>query len=225
MSGKVKTILCYGDSNTWGSIPAWVAPRGPSSRHGEGERWGSVMRTRLGEDYRVIEEGLCGRTTIYDPHDAPFKNGERYLQPCLLSHRPLDLVMVMLGSNDLCLEFGPCREKLGRGIARLVDIIQDCPKCGAGNVPPRVLIMAPVRMREPLGRRDFYLERGEKLCEALSAGFAVAYAQVAREKGCFFLDASLYAEPSPADGLHMEAASHIALGEAAARMALDILTP
>ncbi|MGN0747184.1 MAG: SGNH/GDSL hydrolase family protein [Aristaeellaceae bacterium] len=221
----MKTILCYGDSNTWGSIPVREAPRGPSSRHGEGERWGSVMRARLGEDYRVIEEGLCGRTTIYTPHDAPFKNGESYLQPCLLSHRPLDLVMLMLGVNDLCLEFGPSRDTLGKGIARLVDIIQGCPKCGTGNAPPRVLIIAPARMREPEGRRDFYLDRGGKLCETLSAGFAEAYAQVAREKGCFFLDAALYAEASLADGLHMEAASHIALGEAAALTARAILTP
>ena len=178
----MKTILCYGDSNTWGSISSWTPPQGPSSRFGEDERWGSVMRAALGDGYRVIEEGLCGRTTVYGTKEEPYKNGEKYLLPCLLSHRPLDLVMVMLGSNDLRAVFAPSEERLGDGIARLADIILGCPACGAGNKPPKLLIIAPILLIKPQGRQDFYEARGKEQCERLSALFHMAYERVAREK-------------------------------------------
>lgn len=219
----MKTILCYGDSNTWGAISSFAPPKGPSSRFDENTRWGGVLRNALGADYRVIEEGLCGRTSVYGTAQEPYKNGEPYLLPCVMSHKPLDLVALMLGSNDLRTVFNVTKETLGDGISRLIDIINGCPACGAGNRPPKILLISPVLMVEPDGRRDFYEARGCKRAEALSACFGEVFERVAREKGCAFLNASSLGGPDRADGLHMDAAAHQALGEAAAKTIREML--
>ncbi|MBQ9959278.1 MAG: acylhydrolase, partial [Oscillospiraceae bacterium] len=90
-----KRILCYGDSNTWGYIG------GVGERFGRDVRWTGRLQTLLGSDYTVIEEGLNSRTTVWDDPVEMHKNGYTYLMPCLQTHRPLDLVIIMLGTNDL----------------------------------------------------------------------------------------------------------------------------
>ena len=98
----MKTVLAYGDSNTWGA--ATVAR--PDDRYAYEERWPGVMAATLGGGWRVIEEGLPGRTTVHDdPVEGAYMNGKTYLMPCLRSHRPLDVVAIMLGSNDLKARF------------------------------------------------------------------------------------------------------------------------
>lgn len=212
----MKNILFFGDSNTWGSIASSVATEEPSKRYDVQTRYTCVAEKALGEGYACIEEGLCGRTTIYTNPDEAYKNGETYLLPCLLSHRPLDLVVMMLGTNDLRLRFTPTVEHLGDGIRRMIEIVKTCPTAGAGGVPPKVLIVSPIHIQKPNGRTDYYNDRGGEAGEALAAHFATVYSKVADETGCAFLDAALYATADKADGLHMDGASHIALGKAVA---------
>ena len=89
-------ILCYGDSNTWGYNPS------TKERYDRYERWTGILQFTLGDEYHVIEEGLNGRTTVWDePIEGEYKNGKTYLVSCLESHKPLDLVIIMLGTNDL----------------------------------------------------------------------------------------------------------------------------
>ena len=95
----MKTILCYGDSNTWGYNPSM------GGRYARDERWPGVLRKELGEGYLVIEEGLNGRTTVWDDPIEGYKNGKTYLVPCLETHKPLDLVIILLGTNDLKMRF------------------------------------------------------------------------------------------------------------------------
>jgi lysophospholipase L1-like esterase len=109
----VRTILRYGDSNTRGFDPE------PGERFPEDVRWPGVLRTRLGDDYRVIEEGLSGRTTVWDdPIEGVHKNGRTYLRPCLESHSPVDLIALMLGTNDLKKRFGSSASDIAQGRAR-----------------------------------------------------------------------------------------------------------
>lgn len=96
----MKTILCYGDSNTWGFEPV------TRNRYGRTERWTGILRQELGLDYDVIEEGLNGRTTVWDDPIEGHKNGKEQIIPILKSHQPLDLVTIMLGTNDLKRRFG-----------------------------------------------------------------------------------------------------------------------
>lgn len=105
-----KRVLCYGDSNTW-------APDMDSGgRLNDSDRWTGRLAQHLGKDWTIIEEGLSGRTTVLDDPYEPFRNGRQYLTPCLLSHQPLDLVIVMLGTNDLKSRFNVTAEDIGRGI-------------------------------------------------------------------------------------------------------------
>jgi lysophospholipase L1-like esterase len=87
----VKRILCYGDSNTWGYDPV------TQERFDKNERWTGQLSQMLGGNYDVIEEGLNGRTTVWDDPIEGYKNGRDYLIPCLESHKPLDLVIILLG--------------------------------------------------------------------------------------------------------------------------------
>lgn len=219
----MKNVLFYGDSNLWGSIASWQAITTPSKRYDRDTRWTGVAAKLLGEEYCCIEEGLCGRTTTYlNPAEA-YKNGEMYLLPCIMTHRPLDLVVMMLGTNDLRLRYTPTMARLGDGIARLVDIVQACPTAGAGFVPAPVLIISPIHIQRTQGRVDYYHDRGDEQGERLSRGFAEAYARVAREKGCAFLDAALYATADPADGLHIAREYHAPLGRAVAEKVRALL--
>ena len=95
----MKSILCYGDSNTYGLMPD------SPDRYPRDVRWTGILQKKLGEDYYVIEEGLSGRTTLWDDPIEEHKNGKKYLLPCLDSHKPVDLVILMLGTNDLKTRF------------------------------------------------------------------------------------------------------------------------
>ncbi len=107
----MKTILCFGDSNTWGARP--LTSLNDITRYGPDVRWGSVLRGTLGEGFWVVEEGLNGRTTVWpDPVEGEYKSGKSYLPACLESHAPLDLAAIMLGTNDLNQET-PVRVKIG----------------------------------------------------------------------------------------------------------------
>ena len=211
-------ILCYGDSNTWGCIGKWVESSEPSQRFDADTRWPTVAQKALGEKFHIIEEGLGGRTTIYVHPTEPWKNGEPYLTPCLHTHRPLDLVVVMLGTNDLQIKKDITEEELPIGITRLVDIIQSNRNCGRDKIPPKVLIIAPIEVRPsaPNGRVSVYQKFRCDIGRNLSLLLPEVYEKVAWEKGCYFLNAQEFAQPGPADGVHFDAESHIRLGHAVA---------
>lgn len=218
----MKTILCFGDSNTWGSIACDHPTSEPSSRYDEHTRWPGVLRDTLDENYRVIEEGLSGRTTIYSIPKEAYKHGESYLLPCLLSHRPLDLVILMIGTNDLRLVYKADYDHLDKGVRRLIQIIQSCPMCGTGAVPPKILLVSPIHICRPTGRTDYFNDRGGDICIERANRYAASYEAVAAETGCFFLDGALYGEPDPADGMHLRRESHLSLGRAVADKVREI---
>lgn len=220
-------ILCYGDSNTWGCIGKWVESDEPSGRYDTDTRWTMVLQKELGDNFHIIEEGLCGRTTVYVHPTEPWKNGEPYLLPCLYTHRPLDLVVIMLGTNDLQIKKDITAEKLPVGISRLVNAIQAHPKPGRGNQPPKILIISPVEVRPsaPEGRTHVYAKFRGDIGRELSLMLPQVYEQVARAKGCYFLNAQCFAQPGPADGVHLDGESHISLGKAVARCIREEIFP
>lgn len=213
-----KEILCYGDSNTWGCIPRWADSDRPSERYDARTRWPCVVQTILGDGYHIVEEGMGGRTTIYDLPGEPEKNGERYLLPCLLSHRPLDMVIIMLGTNDLNWAVQPDWQHMGDGIRRLIDLIQATPKCGRGNRPPEVMVLSPLEIRPASaeGRVGVYQMFAGNRGRELSQAFPDVYRAIAAEKGCAFLAAGDYACADDGDGVHFTPESHVRLGRAVA---------
>ena len=136
-----KHILCLGDSNTHGycADPADCADGG--IRFNEDERWTCLLQKALGEDYLVTEEGLSGRTTVFvDPlHESMDALSVAY--PLLKSHENIDLLIVMLGTNDTKERFGANATCIGLGMDRLVRkaMSVDC----WGSHEPNILIVAP----------------------------------------------------------------------------------
>lgn len=217
-------ILCYGDSNTFGTVARWSDSEEERKRYNRETRWPCVLQADLGEDCYVTEAGLPGRTSIYDSPEGWYLNGEKLLLPELLAHRPLDLVVILLGSNDLHLPDKLPEEKLGDGISRLIQIVREHPECGREGTAPDILVIAPpvIRKSSPLGRTSVYEKFFGAYGEHLSRCFAPVYRAVAEKNGCSFLSAADYAQPDEADGAHFTAQSHISLGHAVAEKVREI---
>jgi lysophospholipase L1-like esterase len=213
----MKTLLCYGDSNTHGTLPS--ADPTVRLRLGPAERWPGIVRKRLGTDWFVVEEGLGGRTTVLDDEiDGVHKNGLRGLPIALESHRPIDLVVLMLGTNDLKVRFAMTAVDIARANAALVERILGSLANGPdGRKGPNVLLMAPPHV----------LEVGQQIearagAAAKSQRLGALLADVARTYGIPFLDAASVIEPSPIDGVHFEAPEHLKLGNAIADKILSL---
>jgi lysophospholipase L1-like esterase len=204
-------ILCFGDSNTWGYDPA------TQERFPRNIRWTGVLQESLGQGYRVIEEGLNGRTTVWEDPVEGDKMGKRHLLPCLESQAPLDLVVLMLGTNDLKARYSAPPADIASGVGVLVDIIARSA-AGKSGKEPLVLLMAP----PPLARLSAFADMfGGGTQKALHLGRL--YAEIAKSRGCHFLDTQSIIRSSDLDGIHLEAAQHRVLGEAVAREVKKIL--
>ncbi len=208
----MKNILCYGDSNTFG----WDPDR--SVRLDQDARWPGVLRNRLGAGCHVVEEGLPGRTTVWADHSMGLMSGADYLYPCLFSHQPLDLVILMLGTNDTKPMFSATPVDIARGMDQLMRKISSF-RTEFMPVPPPMLLIAPARIIEPKDRfAQMFMGADIK-----SAELGSRYRALAAQYGALFLDASTLVEPSPADGIHLNEASHRILGEAVADLVTDFL--
>jgi lysophospholipase L1-like esterase len=207
----MKTILCYGDSNTWGYDPA------TTERFDRDSRWPGVLRQELGDGYLVIEEGLNGRTTVWDDPIEGYKNGKQYLIPCLETHKPLDLVVIMLGTNDLKKRFSLSAFDIAYGASALADVARKS-EAGLGGAAPKVLLICP----PPVGKLTEFAEMFEG-AEEKSRRLAEWFRRVAQEQGCELLEAGKSVTPSDLDGIHFEADQHQELGRAVAAAAKRIL--
>jgi lysophospholipase L1-like esterase len=197
----MKTILCYGDSNTWGYNPS------TGERHAYEDRWTTVLQRELGENYLVIPEGLNGRTTVWDDPIELHKSGSRYLPPCLDSHAPLDLVVIMLGTNDLKQRFSLPPGDIAAGVGVLADIVLKSG-CGPSDKAPELLILIPPQVRKLSNFAEMFAGSAEK-----SLGFPSAYQAMAEEKGIPALDIGRTVRFSDEDGIHFEADQLSVLGK------------
>ena len=200
----MRTILCYGDSNTWGCIPS-TGPE-PPRRFAPGERWPGVLRRELGEGYWIVEEGLNGRTTVWDDALEPYRNGKEFLQPSLLTHQPIDLVIIMLGTNDLKRRIGVEARDIAAGAGMLVDITR-ASECGPDGSPPQALLVCP----PPVGRLAQLADEFEGAAEK-SRDLGHRYAAAAEARSCPFIDAGAHVTSSDVDGIHLDAPEHDRLG-------------
>jgi len=207
----MKRLLCYGDSNTWGYDPV------TKDRFDVETRWPRVLGQVLGPDYEIIEEGLNGRTTVWDDPLEGYKNGREYLVPCLESHRPLDVVIILLGTNDLKKRFSLSASEIAQGAGVLVSVVQGS-QAGRDGKAPLVLLLAP----PPTTTLTEFAETFED-AENRSRKFAVHYERVARELGCAYLDTATVIVSSPIDGIHFEASEHRKLGKAVAAKVKELV--
>ncbi len=196
----MKEILAFGDSLTWGADPV------TGLRHPPSAQWPRVLEAALG-NARVHAHGIGGRTTCRDDDaGAAPRNGAKALPLALSAHMPLDLVILMLGTNDLKAVHGGMADAAQAGMRRLAEIVACFPYKPRSAVP-RLLIVAP----PPCGPNA---AGGRQVAQSLR--LAPLYAALATEIGCGFFDAGLVAQPSLADGVHLDAEATIAIGHALA---------
>lgn len=204
----MRTILCFGDSNTWGDPP------GGDGRFTWNERWTGVLQSLLGNGFRVIEEGLCGRTTCFDDPFSPHRNGLAYLPVTLETHCPLDLLIIMLGTNDLKANFNLSSFDISRGAASLL--------VAARNFSPHIqhiLLVSPPHVTNTddsgfLQQFPDGIERSRSLSEH--------FQRVAELHSCHFFDAASVAQTSQVDGIHLDAQNHKRLADGLARKVMAI---
>lgn len=202
----MKTVLCFGDSNTYGSNPV------DGSRFDPQTRWPCILRKELGTEWWVIEEGCGGRTTVHDDHVEGNKNGSSYLPDCLNSHKPIDLVILLLGTNDLKERFGVSAVEIAAGVGTLVDLCLNS-QAGPCGESPQVLLLAPPPLADMGGTKYELMFKG---AEEKAKQLGSEYKKIARLKGCHFLDLDGVVASSPIDGIHWEATEHRRLGRVVA---------
>lgn len=210
----MKTVLCYGDSLTWGHNPETL------SRHEHEDQWPTTLARALGPSFHVIAEGLGGRTTAYDDFlSGADRNGARILPTILSTHSPIDLIVIMLGSNDMKPSIHGSAVIASYGMRRLVEIVRG-HAYPFGGAAPRIILVAPPHIVET--RKVDYAEMlGTGAIESPKlAGF---YQTAANEMGCGFFDAASVAKCTPLDGVHLDAENTRNIGEALAPLVRGML--
>lgn len=202
-------LLTFGDSNTHGTPP--IIDRAEYRRFGAGVRWPTVAHAALGAGWELAEEGLPGRTAQYnDPVMGDIMNGRPALRMALQSHGPIDVMTLMLGTNDVKTRFAAQPEQVVAGIAGLLDVAMSL-EYQARHGGFRILLICPPPVVEtgPI-KTEFW--GGAARSQAL----APLYANLARSRGVGFLDAGQVIAVSPIDGVHFDEAAHAKLGRAVA---------
>jgi lysophospholipase L1-like esterase len=210
-------IVAYGDSITYGWVPN---PNPPSIRMGPEERWPGALQKELGNNYVVIEEGLDGRTTdAMDPGasiSGAQLDGSAYIQPCLSSHLPVDLVIIMLGTNDLKPVFNRSPLRIAIGAAHLIDLVNTLNGgVGTSYKNPKVLLICPPALNPTIEKGPVFGEMFRGGMEK-SKQLPALYEAAAKMGGAEFLDANSVLSTDGSDGLHLTAESEKKLGAAVA---------
>jgi lysophospholipase L1-like esterase len=209
-----RSILCFGDSNTHGTEP--MQHLDDKRRMAPEQRWPGHLAAALGPDWRVIEEGHPGRTTVHsDAVEGAHKNGLAALPVALESHTPIDMVIVMLGTNDLKARFSLPAGDIARSVDRLLMTIL-ASDCGPGRKAPASMLIAPPPILETGCLAAMFAGGAEK-----SAQFGRLYGDIAGRHGIGFLNAGSIIRSSPMDGIHFDAAEHATLGAEIARSVLS----
>lgn len=211
-----KTIVCFGDSNTHGYNSFNMG------RFDENERWTCLLENLLGEEYLIREEGLSGRTTCFDDPLFEGLSGFQYLYPCLMTHEPVDLLIIMLGTNDVKSRFAATPENVAKGLERLVTKAKVSAE--AWRSEPNILIITPPPIAPGYETTMVFGEMGAE-CIEKSKALAPLYEDVAKRLGCHYLDAGTVdgIEMYPYDYMHLSLDSHKLLAETLAKMIPDML--
>lgn len=205
----MSTILAFGDSNTWGLIP------GTTDRYDWGIRWTSLVQKELSNNARIIEDGLCGRTTVFEDQLRPFRKGAETLSLSLESNYPLDAAIIMLGTNDCKKRFGTNPHIIGKGLEICLDELEKYVD------PENILVVSPIELGAEVWRPEKDPEFDSFSVET-SKGLKEEYQRIASKRGNQFLAASDFAMPSSVDDEHMDEGGHSNLANAVVKKLHDM---
>lgn len=198
----MENILCFGDSNTWGYNPK------TKERYPWGIRWTSKLQDKLRQDdVHIIEQGLCGRTTVFEDRTRPNRKGVNTLRDIFEDENDIDFVILMLGTNDCKTYFGNTENEITKGVEECLDIVLK------HIAPEKILLVSPILLGENVWRDEFDPEFNRNSV-LISKKLKEEYEHAAQKRNVHFLAASEYADPSDADQEHMDEIGHNALAEA-----------
>lgn len=204
-------ILCFGDSNTFGYIP------GGAGRYNKRTRWPGLLKKALGESCQVIEEGVCGRTTAFEDKTCPGRCGLDDIRMDMELYHPVDMLIIMLGTNDCKTQFGASAAEIAEGLEQVLDRAR-----ASAAEPFRTLVIAPACLKEAVANGDFGSEFDLNSVET-SKELAAEFEKTAGKYDCLFLDASKVTKVSDVDGVHLNEEGHRALAYAAAELIQNLL--
>ena len=193
----MKRMLCFGDSNTWGYIP------GTGGRYNEDIRWTARLQAAL-PGWRVAEEGLNCRTTVFYAPEEQYICGLYYARTCVLSQIPLDLIVIMLGTNDAKVRYAASAHDITAGMERLCAEMLGC--CSEKGSYPGLILISPVRLMPRADEPDFNADSAAKIIE-----LETLYEELAAKKGYIFIKGSDAVKDIGPDGIHMTPQGHRAL--------------
>lgn len=198
----MKQLLCFGDSNTWGLIPK------TNERYSWGERWTSILQEKLyDKDVRVLEEGLCGRTTVFDDAYRKNRNGLKSLPEILETSYPIDAAVIMLGTNDCKAYYKSNSYNIAKGLGLCIDELLKYIS------PEKVLIVSPIFLGDTVWKEEFDPEFDARSVD-IAKGLFLEYKKVAETKGTNIISASDFAKPSNVDQEHLTKEGHQLLAHA-----------
>lgn len=174
------------------------------------------------EQVRIIEEGQNGRTTVWDDPIEGMKSGLKYLIPCLESHSPLDVVVLMLGTNDIKQRFSLSASDVAAGAETLVKTIKMYFRENREPVP-EILLVSPLKIREEIVNHKFSPMFGGERAVKISGELAGYYRETAKRQGCAFLDAASVTMPGAEDSVHLDPEGHRVFAEAVTEKLREIL--
>lgn len=197
----MQQLLCYGDSNTWGLIP------GTNKRYEWGVRWTSILQEKFNkQNVRVVEEGLCGRTTIFEDAYREHRNGLATLPLVLETMGTVDAAILMLGTNDCKSYYNNSASQITKGLEQCIEKLEE-------QIPrEHILIISPIYLGEDVWKEEFDPEFDRNSVD-VSKELKVSYKKLADKHGISFLAASDYVSPSHLDNEHMDENGHRILAE------------
>lgn len=199
-TGMEKRILCFGDSNTWGFNAR------DEQRFSTEIRWTRKLQRHLGVEYEIIEEGLNGRNAVCEDQLKEGLKGLDYIYPCIMTHKPLDLVLIKLGTNDAKERYSMTAHNIAMGIIRLASKVRH-NGVGSDGGDPEILIVAPAPIGKEYMHRDAYLSMGRE-ADVKSRDMVPYLEQMAKENGFHFLDAGQFLKMGETDHMHLDEEGH-----------------
>ena len=215
-----KHIVCFGDSNTHGHCADPTDTADGGVRFNEEERWTCLLQEFLGKDYLVLEEGLNGRTTVFEDPTCEGRKGIDSIYSCLVSHKPVDLLIIMLGTNDVKDRFSANAACVGQCMERLIQKAKSVT-AWAGD-KPNILLMAPPHILEGVTEGVYGDAFGPETI-VKSQKLAAVYAEVAKRQNCAFLDTEGVGQFNRLDCIHLTRQGHRNLAEHLAKLIPELL--
>ena len=202
-------ILCFGDSNTYGYKPDGTG------RFDENTRWTGLLQNKFGTEYRIIEEGLCGRTTVFQDEFREGRRGIDSIGTSVETHNPIDILIIMLGTNDCKSRYGASPGVVAKGLEQIILKAQE-----KSSQDFKLYIISPIRLGKNVGK-DGYDSEFDSKSEEVVLNLPKEYKIIAERHHAKFLDAGAIAQPSETDREHIDESGHMAVAEAIYRNISD----